>query len=99
MGVLKEEGLTIFKDRTELTADVKDIVSSFEAKKYNAAGRDIGKIFNVLLSPSSSSSDFEVMTFVGAVDESASTHYEDPNATGSCKSDEVDVQIQGIKGK
>jgi len=29
----------------------------------------------------------------------AGSHYEDPNTTGSCRSDEQDIQIQGITGK
>jgi len=49
-------------------------------------------------------SSAEVMTFVGPTKTTtlvgASTpHYEDPNTTGSCQSGEMDVQIQGIKGK
>jgi len=45
--------------------------------------------------------DATVVEFVGAFEETAAatTHYEDPNTTGSCQSGEVDVQIQGVQGK
>ena len=40
----------------------------------------------------------ETVEFVGVISADATSHYEDPNTTGSCQKGEIAVQIQGVKG-
>jgi uncharacterized protein YukE len=99
--VVKGEALTVWRNRKDMTADCKAVYGAFEAKPANfgAAGTAVGKIVAILLQPTLVELDAEAIgaRFVG--NELATPHYEDPNATGSCQAGEVDVQIQGIKGK
>jgi len=98
--VVKGEALTVWRNRTDLTANCKAVYNDFEEKPsadFSGAGKAVGSILAVLIKPTLTTAG--TLAFVGAAPASATPHYEDPNTTGSCQSGEMDVEIQGVQGK
>jgi len=49
--VLIQEALTIFHHKTDITANIKDLITSWQSKNYGKGGEDLGRIVGVLLEP------------------------------------------------